>query len=438
MRFTLFAQAQGVRSDSTESLWATESSSGHVTDASLSARKRGVRPGMQIGTAKALVPELTSIEEAEGLPSSLEKTLRVVLSFTPWIEIEEKDAFFFQIPGERPPLREVRRILEQVNEQFTEEQSIQVGLAETPRLAKALVEWNKVERVQGALYWRVGSQLWLISPSLAGVISGSNRSKSNNFGTKNSGSKSSGATSDSAAAWMSEMPITAFWDAPVKVRERLLSLGVYRIGEISRVPTSYLKRQFGEEALLWTQLQRHSSERLRVNYPLPELVRTWCAEIGNEVPSELLIEIVRDLSVGLADELSRKELGALKIGVAWRTNDGEEHFERATKQPLCQVNQLIAAVESGCLETSSKSSGQLVSVRLYAKDIQPLSSIQLALSQQSPEERRGTVDILRVVRHVNRKFPDAVQMGIRPTFRELRLQAVLEARAGSVYTSRWR
>lgn len=423
MRFTLFAQAQGVRSDSAELLWATESSSGHVTDASLSARKRGIRPGMQIGTAKALVPELTSIEEAEGLPSSLEKILRVVLNFTPWIEIEGKDAFFFQIPGERPPLREVRRILEQVNEQFSEEQSIQVGLAETPRLAKTLVEWNKVERVQGALYWRVGRQLWLVSPSLAGIISGS---------------KISGQKAERAATWMNEMPITAFWDAPAKVREKLLSLGVYRVGEMSRVPMSYLKRQFGDEALLWRHPQRGSSERLRVNYPLPELVRTWSAEIGNEVPSELLIEIVRDLSVSLADELSRKELGALKIRVAWRTGDGEKYFERATKQPLCQVTQLTAAVESACLESSSKSGDQLVSVRLYAKDIQPLSSVQLALSQQSPEERRGTVDILRVVRHVNRKFPDAVQMGVRPTFRELRLQAVLEAGAGSVVTSRRR
>ncbi len=406
VRYTLFAQAEGVRSTVVEQFWATESSDGYVTDASLSASKRGVRRGMPIRTAKALIPELISIEEVDGVPPGLEKILSTVLAFTPWIEVTGKDAFYFQLAGTRPPLQEIRRLLERVNRELTEEQRIQVGLAELPKLARAVVEWNKVEHVPDAMYWRVGRQLWLVAPSLAQMVTGRQCSKSD---------------------WVLEMPISAFWDAPLGARERLLSLGVYRLSELCTVPISYLKRQFGEEALAWQQFHRSVPQRLRVNYPSRKLTKEWVADLGDEVPGALISDLVRDLVNQLAEDLRKSELGALKLGLAWKSSRGTGSFERTVKQPVYQPEYIIAAVESGLFECNFECNVEELSfVQLYALDIQPLVSMQLALSEQRPEEKRGTVDIVRVVRHVNRKFPDALRMGIRPSFRELRLQAVLQ------------
>jgi hypothetical protein len=398
----LFAQAEGVRSTTTEQFWATESSDGHVTDASLSARERGVRRGMPIRTAKALIPELVSMEEVDGVPPGLEKILSTVLAFTPWIEVAGKDSFYFQLPGTRPPLQEIRKLLERVNRQLTEEQRIQVGLAELPKLARAVVEWNKVEHVPDALYWRVGRQLWLVAPSLAQVVTGRQRANSN---------------------WVLEMPIPAFWDVPADAQERLTSLGVYRFSELCTVPVSYLKRQFGENALVWLQFHRSVPQRLQVNYPLRKLTKEWVADLGEEVPAKFISDLVRDLVSQLAEDLHRSELGALKLGLVWKSNHGIGSYERAVKQPVYQPEYIFAAVESGFSECNAE---ELSFVQLYALDIQPLVSMQLALSEQRPEEKRGTVDVVRVVRHVNRKFPDSLRMGIRPSFRELRLQAVLK------------
>lgn len=409
MRFTLFAAAQGVQSDLAVPFWATESSSGVVTDASLSARRRGVRPGMLMRTAKALIPELTGTEETDGLPKALDKILRTVLKFTPWIEVIDKSAFYFQIPSERPPLQEVKQILNIINQQLTEEQSVQVGFARTSKLARALVEWNQVERVPGALYWRVGRQLWLVAPSLARIVSG----KADVTKMGNQGMESEN--------WILEMPIPAFWDAPANVRDRLMSLGVYRISELAKVPVSYLKRQFGEASLAWTEFSHLGSERLRVNYPPQKFVKEWVSSLGEEVPGERIAHIIEDLAQGLANELRRSGLGALRIGVLWKS----DRYERAIKRPAYQAEQIIAAVEPGYQACQVD---ELSYVQLYAADIHPLTSVQVALSEGRPEEKKETVDVLRVVRHVNHKFPDAIQRGLRPSFRELRLQAVMEGR----------
>lgn len=457
MRFTSYCVGEGVRSVSEKVFWATHTPAGMVTDASVSARAKGLRPGLTTRAAKAMIPEVECVLETGELPDAMGNVLQIVSEGTPWIERIGKDNFYFQVPGNRPPMREIRSILARTDQLLTTEQRIQVGMAETPHLARTLVEWNRLERVPEALYWRVGRQIWLVSPGVAATVHGKPQHES--------------------LTWLGQLPVLAFWIVPVAVRERLVSLGVYRLNELKTIPVTYLKRQFGLESLNWLEwLKQLPKGSLQINYPLQQSIVQWASDIGDEASVSALTEIVEGLAVRMERVLLQRSMGTLRLTLEWETERGADRFERAVKYPIADTDALLATVEAGLQEIevnrfgrSERGTGRtfngrvLERVRLIAQDLQALAAVQQRLpewvmqstrpgakpqansSQQLArfgQLRRGAVfperrasrgdagedaNLPRLVRHVNRKFPGALQLGLRPTFRELRLQAVRSA-----------
>ncbi|MCL6452200.1 MAG: hypothetical protein K6T78_01090 [Alicyclobacillus sp.] len=434
MRYTAYCAGEGLRSLSTAALWATHTEAGVVTDASLSAREQGVRPGLTIQSAKALLRDLECIPETDALPGGMDVVLQTVADQTPWVEWIDPDTCWFQLSGKHPPLRELRTILQRLEQALTPQQRVCAGFAETPDLARTLVEWSRVERVPGALYWRVGRQLWLLSPELAKQVR--HRGKV--------ARPVADAVRPPQLDWLKRLPILAFWPVSESVRLRLLSLGVHRLGELASVPAAYLQRQFGPDAWHWSEwLRSVPTGSVRVNYPPLQTQVEWAAALGEAVRSAQLPDILETLAKQAADVLYQRETGALQVELEWETECGVQTVHRSAKQPLVGEVQICAALQE-TLQTAlpALTDERLERVRLTARSLRPLRGVQQSLGVDlggPPSERLyldGRKDppdgpdlLQRLLHLVNHRFPGTLALGLRPTFRELRLQAFQSAHA---------
>jgi hypothetical protein len=407
MRFTLYGEAEGVLGRSEERYWATVARN-VVTDASVSARNKGIQPGTPVHVAKALLPSLV-IEDEPDLPPPLMQSIWLTLwNASPWLEAVGKQAFYLQIPGKHPPLREVRSLLSAVEAKLSDEQRIRVSLAENPFLARALWVWSRIERVPDAVYYKVGKVQWLVSPGLA------------RWGRR-------GPSAD-LADWIRKMPVAALWVLPDATRTALQKLGVSRMHELEQIPGERLIRHFGKEALLWLGFLKQSpGGSVHVNYPPVRKQSVWRAALGEEVGLSALPEIVERLVLPLSTELQKTGFGALKVGLAWETDAAGGAFEKVAKKPVYTAEALQAALASGIQECRGS---RLQMLEVYAEDLRPLQSVQTSFVLKNgafvPAEEQQEKDLGRLLKQVNRKFPKGLQVGLRPTFRELRLQAVLE------------
>ncbi len=406
MRFTLYGEAEGVLGRSQERYWATVAHNA-VTDASVSARGKGIQPGMPIHVAKALLPSLVLEDEPDLPPPLMQSIWGVLWNVSPWLETVGKQAFYLQIPGKHPPLREVRRLLSTVEERLSDEQRVRVSLAENPFLARALWVWSRMERVPGAVYYKVGREQWLISPGLA------------QWGRR--------GPSD-LVEWIRNMPVAALWVLPDAKRTALQKLGVSRMNELAEIPSERLIRQFGKEALLWPRFLKQSpGGSVHVNYPPARMREVWRATLGEEVGLSALPEIMERLVLPLATELQKTGFGALKVGMAWETDAAGGAFEKVAKKPVYTAEALRAALVDGIEDCRG---ARLQMLEIYAEELRPLQSVQTSFVLKNgafiPAEEQQKKDLGRLLTQVNRKFPKGLQVGLHPTFRELRLQAVLE------------
>lgn len=426
MRYSLFGRGDGVRVSCTHTLWASTTRE-VVTDASVSARKRGIRVGMTRATVQALVPDVVLLREEEEsqLPVNhvMESIWALLWRFSPWLETHDLDAFSLQVSGQAPPLREVRSLLQKVDALLTDEQRLRVGFAATPFLARALVEWSFFEPVSGALYRKAGRQQLILAPDTAlAVASGAHSGKARTH-----------AVAATPGQWLEDMPVAALWLIPEHTREALLQLGMRRLRDLQTAGPGRLCRHFGKKALVWLSWLEPQQQSVRVNYPPPQWQEVWRAEIGETVSRDLLWAVTEPLAAALSLRLARAELGALAVGLTWHTEAGEGGFERAAKRPLWREDAILAQLRSELEHTlktdaAVRLKGRLESVRVYAKELRPLSGTQLAFEVRNGAlevARPAGEDVVRVVRQVNRRYPNGLCIGMRPGFRELRLQAVL-------------
>jgi hypothetical protein len=269
------------------------------------------------------------------------------------------------------------------------------------------------------LYRKAGRQQLIVSPGIAVEVqaaAGRQPAASLRFG-----------------AWIGRLPIQAMWLLPEQARTALLQFGVRRLGELTEVGADRLRRHFGKEAFGWLHLlQPDAAQTVRVNYPPPERAETWRANVDEPVDRRHLPALVETLASALSMQLERAELGALAIGVRWETDAGSGGFERLMKRPTWRRETILAQLGQG-LETCTES--RLESVTVYGRDLRPCSSIQLRWEVRDGAlmQADGTVgeNLRKLVGQVNRKYPNGIRIGMRPGFRELRLQAVLGTGTGS-------
>ncbi|GMA49498.1 hypothetical protein GCM10025857_08550 [Alicyclobacillus contaminans] len=367
---------------------------------------------MSATAAKALLPELEFEEEPVSSPPVMEWLWRRLWAISPWLETCGETAFWLQIPGTQPPFREVRQLLLDVERAFHGEQRVRVGLAESPFLARALVEWGRWERVPQARCFRIGRQLWLVSPGLAN-------------GPLGRPDVRTGAAAD--GRWAKPLPIRALWTLAEDKREALERLGIFRLGQLERVPATRLRRHFGKEALEWFRWLEPTTGGIRVNYPRPQHGRSWQAVLGEEAALEQRWEIVQSLIRDLTATLEQAMCGALRARLEWESDAGEGRYERAVQRPLHTPEAWLAAVEPGMNACRGRILRRLA---VYAEELRPLQTVQtswLDCRGMAWEQTRRKRSLERWMEQINRRYPRMLQWGIKPTFREQRLQALHRA-----------
>ncbi len=407
MRFSFFGQGEGMHSDCDQRLWASVRD-GIVTDASVSARKRGVGPGMTAASAEALVPGITLCGKDVLATCAITRVWNTIWSYTPWLETVNEDSCWFQIPGDDPPLREARELLLNISQQLGEERRLRVGMAENPFLARALVAWSRLERVPNALYRKVGAEEWLISPGLAENRASPRRRVSGSVEAKK---------------WFLRMPIRALWVLDPAVRDALIRLGIERLQDLVSVPSAQLQRHFGKESLLWARfLEQPAGGRLRVNYPPMDRREMWAATVDEPAAVDALQSIVQMLIQPISADLEKNGTGALKVGLRWGTDSHQGEYERTARRPLVSSDSLFAQLAPGFADCKGRS---LELVEVFVEDLRPLSAIQTSFIVHEgmllPTQSIERDELRKVIHQVNRKYPHVLNLGIRPRFRELRL-----------------
>lgn len=431
MRFFLFGRGEGVRADCMASLWASVRDD-KVTDASVSARKQGIRPGMKAKSAQALTPFLILCEdsEREGPSELVKRVWQLLWTFSPWLETISDHAFLLQIPGVQPPLREVRDLMLRLQALFTTEQRFRLGLAENPFLAKSLVAWSGMERVRDASYFKVREQELLVSPGLSPWV-------------KETFERKQRENTTVSTQWVRQLPLASLWLLPESTRSALWELGLRRLEDLETVAPQTLQQRFGKPALTWLQwLNQSPGGRVRVNYPPEKFACVWKSSVDERLLPEFYSLKLTSLTEALARDLERTGTGALKVGMEWLSEQGKQCFERAVKRPAYQLDFLLAQLQPGLELLPACGIEQL---KVYVESLQPLTPVQLSLWHESEnvtrtatcenqrerfgkglqerEEKRKR-EVERLLHQVNHKFPNGLQIGVRPTFRELRLQAL--------------
>lgn len=405
VRYALFGRAEGIRCESTATYWASVQSE-TVTDATLSARAKGIRPGLSQRAAQALLPELEIHLEHDEPTAAMQVLWHTLYSVSPWLETVGHDAFYLQIPGHAPPLREVRDLLHEIDTLWGTEQRVRVGLAETPFLARALVAWSELCRVPGALYRKAGRQQLIISPGLGAQ--------------RQAGEQ----------GWFVQLPVRAMWMLPEGERDRLLALGVRRWIDLQSIPFKLLRRHFGKQAHLWlTDLTQLTRGDVHVNYPPTVHCASWTAGVGEDAPSHQGSLILTEVVSKLAADLRRTGIGALKLRLRWETEHQTEEVVRVMKQPVIRSDVILAQLQPAL----SGVNGSLQKLEVFAEDIRPANTEQLLFTVHRnwlvPQQTIAQGEVESVLRQVNRKYPRKLQIGLRPSFRDMRLQAVLDGEA---------
>ncbi|SFU37713.1 hypothetical protein [Alicyclobacillus macrosporangiidus] len=437
MRFTLFGEVEGVLAESTAPLWASVGAGG-VSDASLSARRQGVRPGMRPAEAQALVPGLVLCAEADRPTTVMETVWARLWQCSPWLETVGKNAFYLQIPGQKPPIEEVRELLRALDGLLNEHQQLRTALAEHPLLARALLMASRHHKIPGVQSVRVGRQVWVISP-----------------GVRAWGAHALGQGAETLkvkeppvnTAWAGRLPIEALWPLPAATRVALRQLGVECWADLAAVPAAQLKRRFGPDALAWRAwLTPAPGGAIAVNYPPASRRAAWRAPAGEAARGAAVEQVWEHLVRRLSEQLQRDGIGALKVGAVWEAGTEIGRWERPQRRPLHTPESLHAALAPGREAVDRMALAGLSGLEVYASDLRPLEAVQARLDDfmrtggaerarlrqpggSAPRRRERMAAVKKVVHQINRKYPAAVRLGVTAGFRERRMQAVLDAAA---------
>jgi protein ImuB len=407
MKYSLYSLGEGLLADSPDSHYAVVNQQHEILDASISLRKKGVLPGMALKTAKALYKDIHVVDGAKGLSCSMQRVLNLLCTYTPWIQTERNDAFYIQLSDGTPPVCEVRNLLLDIDNLLSLEQRLRVGFAENPFLARALVEWSQIERIPDAIYRKVGRQCLIISPGLVRIARNDRNIR--------------------MVEWWGKLPVRALWTLSGNQREKLLKLGVYRLKDFRRIPDQALLSHFGKESLLWKQiLSQQFGGSVFVNYPTYEKKSFWIADIHDKPDISSAGDIAGKLSQNLSNQLSRLHVGAMRIGIRCRTDRKEDERWRACKQPVFRSGDIFARIQPFLNEVQGT---VLECIEIFGADIQSLMGIQTSFVLQGNQFRNDTntirADMNDVLSEIDTRFPNRLQVGVKPTFREIRLHKVM-------------
>ncbi len=395
LRFTLFGRAVGIRVHSSAPLWASFHS-GMVTDACVSARAFGVHPGMKPREAAALVPSLQLIDEANAGALTAFPIWRLLRSFSPWIHTVGTDAFYLQISGAAPD-DEAHRIIRALDRIMQDGQELRIALADNPFLARLLFQWSLMEDVPGARLRKSGKVLLHSSPPIS----------------------SAGSRTAASREWWRFAPLRAVPDMPPSTVDELAHLGMWKLADLTSAPPGKLRKRFGPSALVWLSwLEQEPGGTLRVNFPDRSLKETWSAPIGDELDNSSALNLVASLCMGLSERLKAERVGTQRLTIIRRSSRHSDILARSFHKPAFRLETLLSVQDAW---TPCEGVCELT---LRAEQLHPLPLAQVSLTMRDNAftlQQSANMDAIRTVDELNRKFPGALQFGMKPGFRELQV-----------------
>jgi DNA polymerase-4 len=272
-----------------------------VLDVDAPASERGVKPGMTLREAKAILHEGKFVEwEPDEYRDAQRRWLDVCTEFTDVVEPEEQHTAYLDLSMHPDPEDILRRLIDRVQgsgvisdfrSPISDFQSpvLSVGVARVKWLAKA------------ALLCGDTSHLAYRYPRL----------------------------------FLGELPTRLLTPVAHEHRERLCFLGYKRVGEVAEIPLEVLQTQFGEEGLMIHRAAHGgAAEKVRALYPL----RCASARFSFESPVESIEVLERglsDLAQRLSAQLCANDLQGCELLVQAGFEEGPgETWERHFAKPM--------------------------------------------------------------------------------------------------------
>lgn len=261
-----------------------------VTAANAPAEAEGVRPGMALADARALLADLATAPHAPNRLARAQKALlRWLDRFTPLAALDGPDGFFLDVTGVAHLFGGERAFLDRLIEQIEDlGLAVRAGLASTPGAAWALARYDRQGRIAGP-----GETRAALAPLPVGALR-----------------------------------------LETETEHRLARLGLKRVEDLLALPRPALVRRFGVQTVfridqaLGVEPEPISPERppapYRVRLPFPELMGR------REAIEEALRRLIDKLAARLADD----DLGAEALALTvCRADGGRQQLDVRAAEP---------------------------------------------------------------------------------------------------------
>ncbi len=258
-----------------------------VVAASRPARERGVRPGMGIARARALLPDLLVLpRDPEAERSAAEALLEAAGTLSPRLEATAEGLVFADLAGTRwPSERHLARISHQLPATDGDVPATLALLPATPPATclehASVASWSKThtDRHLHALATKVGEECGLAEeaihaarrlglPTRAGVAS-------SRLVARLAASRTGQAVvvgPGQEAAFLAPLPV-ALLGPSRRAAERLRQWGITRIGDLARLPAAEVAARLGREGQTLHRAAHGIDPRPFVPVPPPETLR---------------------------------------------------------------------------------------------------------------------------------------------------------------------
>ncbi|MBI1756874.1 MAG: hypothetical protein HYR64_07195 [Fimbriimonas ginsengisoli] len=325
-----------------------------VIDANASALERGVRVGMPASEAKAILGSgaLTQWRE-EPYHEAQERWLDVCADFTDTIEPITQHEALLDFSAQPHPEELIARLIE----------AIEAKLGCPAR-------------------WGAGCCRWLAE--LACGLGAGDRALEN------------------PAAFVALRPIGELLAAPPEIRRRLRDLGCHRIGDLTRVPLSVLRAQFGASALnLASAAWGRGDASVRALYPPGSI--SGCFIFGEPPETrQAFDEGLSDLARRLGLELAQTDRSGNQLQLVFEHEDGSlTRLARRYTKPIGSPGSLWAAISMMLAKMPEK---PVVAVRARLPDLSAPRATQSDLA--GLPSQKASSPALAALTHLRTVFGD--------------------------------
>ena len=339
-----------------------------VLDINPPARQRGISPGMEKRTARAIGHEIQFLTwEEDAYEEAQAKWLDLCTEFTGIIEPEEQNSAYLDLSGHPNPI--------DVSE----------------KLIRTLAQETRLQVFYGS-----SSSKWIAK--LACQVG------------------DCGTAAIDPAKFLSGLAISKLTPVSQEHRLRLNFLGYRTIGDVLTIPENVMRQQFGTEGIFIRKAAKGDfMVPLSANYPRDSIIETLIFD-GAVESLESIDLALKDLARRTAHRLSQKSLQGQELALTIEfENNQRKTLKRRFSKPIHNFPGALSALrilfdecklDGSDLNAERLALSAISALRIALTNLQPRREKQTALLGRSKADSTAAVNVVRTV------FGDAsVQLG---------------------------